>query len=198
MVVIGVAGNIASGKSTVARVFEQLGALVIDADVMVHELLKTDPMQTNLVETFGSEILAPEGAIDRRALGRIVFENTDARQTLNRIVRPAIRTEIRRRIAEERAHGHQDVIVVDAALMVETGPTDLADVIILVTAPPAVRKKRIIHRNQLSEEEAEQRIAAQTPDTQQAQWADYLLENTGTQAALTRQAENLWNQIVKD
>ena len=74
----------------------------------------------------------------------------------------------------------------------------LADVIILVTAPPAVRKKRIIHRNQLSEDEAEQRIAAQTPDTQQAQWADYLLENTGTQAALTRQAENLWNQIVKD
>ena len=127
-----------------------------------------------------------------------VFNNDDARQRLNRIVRPTIRAEIRRRIAEKRAQGDRDqgVIVVDAPLMVETGPTDLADLVILVTASPVARKARIILRNQLSEEEAEQRITAQVPDTRQAQWADYVLENNGTQEELVQQAEYLWKQIM--
>jgi dephospho-CoA kinase len=80
--------------------------------------------------------------------------------------------------------------------MVETGPTDLADLVILVTASPVARKARIILRNQLSEEEAEQRITAQVPDTRQAQWADYVLENNGTQEELVQQAEYLWKQIM--
>ena len=198
MFLIGVAGGIASGKSTVARAFEQYGAWVIDADTIGHELLKTDTMKKNLVETFGSEILTSAGTIDRRGLGRVVFNNDDARQRLNRIVRPTIRAEIRRRIAEKRAQSDcdQGVIVVDAPLMVETGPTDLADLVILVTASPVVRKARIILRNQLSEEEAEQRITAQVPDTRQAQWADYVLENNGTQEELVQQAEYLWKQIM--
>lgn len=196
MIVIGVAGGIASGKSTVARVFERLGARVLDADAIGHDLLRTGRMRDRVREDFGEAVLTPEGEVDRRALGRLVFSDGQVRQRLNRLVRPAIRAEIRRRIARMRGEGYDGVVVVDAPLLVDTGPTDLADRVILVTAPAATRKERIIHRSGLSEEEAEQRIAAQVPDAKQARWADFVLENDGTLDELTEEAETLWKGIV--
>lgn len=196
MIVIGVAGGIASGKSTVSRVFEELGARVLDADAIGHDLLRTDRMRDRIRETFGDGVLTPEGDVDRRALGRQVFGDEQARQELNRLVRPAIRAEIRRRIAGMRGEGYDGAVVVDAPLLVDTGPTDLADRVILVTAPASTRKERIIRRGGLSGEEAEQRIAAQVPDAKQARWADHVLENNGTRDELTEQAEALWKRIV--
>ncbi len=196
MIVIGVAGGIASGKSTVARVFEELGARVLDADAIGHDLLRTDRLRGRIREAFGEDVLTPEGDVDRRALGRLVFGDEQARQRLNRLVRPAIRGEIRRRIAGMRGEGYDGAVVVDAPLLVDTGPTDLADRVVLVTAPATTRKERIIRRSGLSEEEAEQRIAAQVPDEKQARWADYVLENSGTQDELTAEAEALWKRIV--
>lgn len=197
MIVIGIAGGIASGKSTVADEFEKLGALIIDADAIGHDLLKTDDMKRKLVDAFGDGILTPDEGVDRRALGRIIFNNEEARLKLNNIVRPSIRAEIRRRIAEQRHAGYQGVIVVDAPLLVEAGPTDLADTVILVTAPAEIRKARIIKRNGLTEEEAEQRISAQKTDAQQMRWADHLVENAGTRQDLVRRAKDLWTHIVK-
>lgn len=196
MIVIGVAGGIASGKSTVARVFEGLGARVLDADAIGHDLLRTDRLRDRIREAFGEDVLTPEGDVDRRALGRLVFGDDQARQRLNRLVRPAIRGEIRRRIAGMRGEGYDGAVVVDAPLLVDTGPTDLADRVILVTAPAPTRKERIIRRSGLSEGEAEQRIAAQVPDEQQMRWADYVLENNSTQDELTTEAEALWKRIV--
>ena len=196
MIVIGVAGGIASGKSTVARVFEELGARVLDADAIGHDLLRTDRLRDRIREAFGEDVLTPEGEVDRRALGRLVFGDEQARQRLNRLVRPAIRGEIRHRIAGMRGEGYDGAVVVDAPLLVDTGPTDLADRVILVTAPATTRKERIIRRSSLSEEEAEQRIAAQVPDEKQARWADYVLKNSGTQDELTAEAEALWKRIV--
>lgn len=196
MIVIGVAGGIASGKSTVARVFEELGARVLDADAIGHDLLRTDRLRDRIREAFGEDVLTPEGDVDRRALGRLVFGDDQARQRLNRLVRPAIRGEIRRRIAGMRGEGYDGAVVVDAPLLVDTGPTDLADRVVLVTAPATTRKERIIRRSGLSEGEAEQRIAAQVPDEQQMRWADHVLENNGTQDELTTEAEALWKRIV--
>ena len=196
MIVIGVAGGIASGKSTVARVFERLGALVLDADAIGHDLLRTDRMREGIRDAFGEAVLTPEGDVDRRALGRLVFSDEQARQRLNRLVRPAIRAEIRRRIAGMRGEGYGGPVVVDAPLLVDTGPTDLADRVVLVTAPAVTRKERIILRSGLSEQEAEQRIAAQVPDAKQARWADYVLENNGTEDELTEEAETLWKRIT--
>ena len=196
MIVIGVAGGIASGKSTVARVFGKLGAHVVDADAIGHELLRTDRLRDEIREAFGEGVLTPEGEVDRRALGLQVFGDTDARNKLNRLVRPAIRAEIRRRIALLRDEGRDGPVVVDAPLLVDTGPTDLADQVILVTAPAATRKERIILRNKLSEREAGQRIAAQVPDSQQARWADHVLENNGTLDELIEKAEEFWKRIV--
>lgn len=195
MIVIGVAGGIASGKSTAARVFERLGARVLDADAIGHDLLRTEGMRDDIRATFGDTILTAEGDVDRRALGRLVFDDEQARHRLNRLVRPAIRAEIRRRIAGMRGEGYDGVVVVDAPLLVDTGPTDLADRVILVTAPASTRKERIILRG-LTGGEAEARIAAQEPDTKQARWADFILENNGTRDELIEKAEALWKRIV--
>lgn len=196
MIVIGVAGGIASGKSTVAQVYGKLGARVLDADTIGHELLRTDRLRDRISEVFGEGVLTPEGDVDRRALGRLVFSDENARHKLNRLVRPAIRGEIRQQIALMHKERQDGIVVVDAPLLVDTGPTDLADRVILVTAPASTRKERIIHRNKLSELEAEQRITAQVPDTKQARWADYILENNGTRDELIEKAKALWKRIV--
>ena len=196
MIVIGVAGGIASGKSTVARVFERLGARVLDADAIGHDLLRTDRLRSAIGETFGEDVLTEEGEVDRQALGRVVFGDEGARQRLNRLVRPAIRAEIRRRTGEMRGEGYDGVVVVDAPLLVDTGPTDLADKVILVTAPASTRKERIILRSGLTGREAEQRIAAQVSDAKQARWADFVLENNGTEEELAEEAEALWKRIL--
>ena len=195
MIVIGVAGGIASGKSTAARVFEGLGARVLDADAIGHDLLRTDRMRDAIQATFGDTVLTAGGDVDRRALGRLVFGDEQARHRLNCLVRPAIRAEIRRRIAGMRGEGYDGVVVVDAPLLVDTGPTDLADRVILVTAPASTRKERIILRG-LTGGEAEARIAAQEPDAKQARWADFILENNGTRDELIEKAEALWKRIV--
>ena len=179
-----------------AQLYGKLGARVLDADAIGHELLRTDRLRDRIREAFGEGVLTPEGDVDRRALGRLVFSDEDARHRLNSLVRPAIRAEIRQQIAVMR-EAHQDgIVVVDAPLLVDTGPTDLADRVILVTAPAATRKERIILRNRLSEREAEQRIAAQVPDTKQARWADYVLENNGTGDELIAKAEAIWKVLV--
>ena len=196
MIVIGVAGGIASGKSTVAQVYGKLGARVLDADAIGHELLRTDRLRDHIGEAFGEGVLTPEGDVDRRALGRVVFSDENARHKLNSLVRPAIRAEIRQQIAVMREERQDGIVVVDAPLLVDTGPTDLADRVILVTAPASTRKERIILRNRLSEPEAEQRIAAQATDTKQARWADYVLENNGTRDDLIEKAEAIWKRIV--
>ena len=179
-----------------AQVYGKLGARVLDADTIGHELLRTDRLRDRISEVFGEGVLTPEGDVDRRALGRLVFSDENARHKLNRLVRPAIRGEIRQQIALMRKERQDGIVVVDAPLLVDTGPTDLADRVILVTAPASTRKERIIHRNKLSELEAEQRITAQVPDTKQARWADYILENNGTRDELIEKAKALWKRIV--
>jgi len=195
LIVIGVAGGIASGKSTAARVFEGLGARVLDADAIGHDLLRTEGMRNDIRAAFDEAVLTDEGEVDRRALGRLVFGDEKARHRLNRLVRPAIRAEIRHRIAAMRGEGYDGVVVVDAPLLVDSGPTDLADRVILVTAPASTRKERIIQRG-LTGGEAEARIAAQEPDTKQARWADFILENNGTRDELIEKAEAIWKRIV--
>ncbi len=178
------------------RYTRKLGARVLDADAIGHELLRTDRLRDRIGDAFGEGVLTPEGDVDRRALGRVVFSDENARHRLNLLVRPAIRAEIRRQIGGLRSEGYDGAVVVDAPLLVDTGPTDLADRVILVTAHASTRKERIILRNGLSEREAEQRIDAQVPDAKQARWADYVLDNSGSKEELTKKAEALWKRIV--
>lgn len=195
--VIGLVGGIASGKSTVARLFESFGAYLIDADHIGHEILQRPSIQSKLVERFGAGVLGPDGLIDRGALGREVFGDESARQAVNRLVRPTIRAEIRERIRAVSNAEPGRVIVVDAALLVETGPTDLADIVVLVNAPAPIRIARVIQRNNLSDVEAGQRVAAQVPEEKQLRWVDHVLENTRSREDLERQATHLWSQLTQ-
>lgn len=195
--VIGIVGGIASGKSTVARLFESFGAYLIDADRIGHETLLRPSIREKLVERFGSGILASDGLIDRQALGRIIFGDESARQALNQFVRPTIRAEIRERIRTIQKADADRVIVVDAPLLVETGPTDIADIVLLVTAPAALRKTRVIKRNILSDAEAEKRVSAQVSEEKQRRWVDDILENTGSIEELEQQATRLWSMLTQ-
>lgn len=195
--VIGLVGGIASGKSTVARLFESFGAALIDADRIGHDLLLRPSFREKVVERFGCGVLGADGQIDRRALGGVIFGDESARQALNQLVRPTIRAEIRERIRLLQKAETSQVIVVDAPLLVETGPTDIADVVLLVTAPAALRKARVIQRNDLSDAEAEKRVAAQVPEEKQRRWVDYVLENTGSIQDLEQQATQLWSQLMQ-
>jgi len=134
VLVIGVAGGIASGKTTVAKLYESFGSTVLDADAIGHEILETEDMRNTLVQAFGNQITGAAGVVDRRALGRVVFGDRLARKKLNQLIRPPIRATIRQRIQRMREESKTDVVVVDAPLLVDTGPTDLADCVILVTA----------------------------------------------------------------
>ena len=196
MIVIGIAGGIASGKSTASEIFKRFGAHVKDADLIGHELLKSDKIRDKIVRIFGESVLTQTGDIDRRILGDRIFTDEEARLSLNKLVRPAIRQEIRQKINLKRKENKETVIVVDAALLVDSGPTDLVDCVILVTATTTIRIKRIILRNKISENEAKQRINAQVDDKKQVKWADYILENDGTQLELIKKATELWEAIV--
>tara|TARA_B100000029_G_scaffold516109_1_gene626966 strand:+ start:45255 stop:45848 length:594 start_codon:yes stop_codon:yes gene_type:complete len=196
VIVIGIAGGIASGKSTASEIFKRFGAHVIDADLIGHELLKSDKIRDKIVRIFGESVLTQTGDIDRRILGDRIFTDEEARLSLNKLVRPAIRQEIRQKINLKRKENKETVIVVDAALLVDSGPTDLVNCVILVTATTTIRIKRIILRNKISENEAKQRINAQVDDKKQAKWADYILENDGTQQELIKKATELWEAIV--
>src|SRR5262245_49540684 len=133
MLHVGLTGNIASGKSHATSVFSELGANIIDADVVVHELLiPGTATYRKVVDAFGPEIVNEDGTIDRRRLGGIVFHDTEKRLLLNSLVHPDVREEVLRRVAEIDEGGRNGILIVDAALMVESGSYKMYDKLIVV------------------------------------------------------------------
>lgn len=197
MIVIGVAGGIASGKSIVCRLFEDFGGRVIDADIIGHEILVLRHIRNQLIRAFGHGIINKNGKIDRSSLGRIVFSDTTARERLNAIVHPPLVAEIRRRINVLRSSPFDGVGVVNAALLVEWGATDLVDVVVIVTAPESMRIARLIERNNITPDEAVQRVAAQLTDEERIRYAHYVIDNRGNLEELERQTKMTWQRIMK-
>jgi len=158
MLVVGLTGGICSGKSTVAAMFERLGAVVIDADRVAHELqVPGQPLFEAIVSAFGRQIVGEDGRIDRRRLGAIVFSDPKARARLEEILHPAIVEECERRIQQARASGAA-VCLLDAALLIESGRHARFDRMVLVEASEAVQLERLMARMGLSREEVMQRI----------------------------------------
>jgi dephospho-CoA kinase len=197
MLHVGLTGNIATGKSHVAAIFAELGAHIVDADVISHELLAPDtPTCHRIVEAFGRGILTPEGFIDRRALGKVVFEDPDKRALLNSIVHPEVRNEVLRRIVELEKGSEPGIVMVDAALMVESGFYKAQDFLIVVKCHPSMQLSRVIARDGLSEEEARARIAAQMPIEEKAKLADYTIETSGTFRHTRDQVEEIYRSLL--
>lgn len=188
--IIGLTGNIATGKSTVARLLAGLGADVIDADRVAHEVMTPgEPAYSAVVAAFGSQIAPNGGAIDRRRLGEIVFDDPQALARLEALVHPAVG----QRIAELVARSTADVVVMEAIKLLEAGLSRrLCDTIWVVTAPRAVQISRLMETRSLSYDEAVARIDAQPPQEAKVAQADVVIANEGDLDALRRAVEAAW------
>lgn len=198
MKVIGITGGISAGVSLIAAIFRELGAVVLEADRVAREVVApgTDAYR-KILEVFGRDLALPDGSLDRRKLGQIVFKDAVARRRLNAITHPEIRRRVQAQI-EQLAVEHPDaVVLVDIPLLLDTAGRDAFDLdgVIVVLATPEQQISRLIARDGLTLEEAEQRLAAQRPLAEKALEADWVIDNTGTIERTRSQVEALWNEL---
>ena len=195
--VIGLTGGIGSGKSTVAATLAQLGAQVIDADRVGHEVYRPgSDGYRSVVEAFGPGVVAADGTIDRGALGARVFSDPTALARLNALVHPLIAAEVGRRIGALRAAGERTPIVVEAAVLLEAGWRSLVDRVWVVSAPREAAIVWTVAARGLTRAEVERRLEAQLPEAERRRAADLVLENDGTPAQLRARVEEAWRALV--
>ncbi|HET7724041.1 MAG TPA: dephospho-CoA kinase [Propionibacteriaceae bacterium] len=192
-VVVGLTGGIASGKSSVAALLADRGAVVIDADVLAREVVaKGEPLLDRVAQQFGTGVLTPDGSLDRAALGRIVFADEKARKDLEALVHPAVR---RRAEELEAAAPDGSVVVHVIPLLVETGQADRFDLVVVVDADETTQLSRIRARDGLDDEQARARIAAQASREARLSVADVVVDNSGSPQDLEAQADVLWQRL---
>lgn len=191
---VGLTGGVASGKSTVAAVLARLGAVVIDADLLAREVVEPGtPGLQEVVEAFGAEVLAPDGTLDRPALGAIVFTDEERRRALEAIIHPRVR-ELG--MSREAAAGSDDVVVHDIPLLVETGQADRFDAVVVVDVPEEMQVERLVTARGLTEEEARARIAAQASRAERLAAATYVIDNSGTLADLEASVQDVYRRLT--
>lgn len=196
--VIGLTGGIGSGKSTVARRLAARGATVIDADQLARDAVAVDsPGLAAVVERFGPDVLQPDGALDRRAVGRIVFTDEAARRDLERIVHPEVARLAQSRIAAALEAG-APLVVYDVPLLYENGLDRLLPEVVVVTVDPETQRARIRGRDDLTEQEIEDRIASQMPLADKAERADHVIDNRGPLAATEALVDRLYDQLTEE
>jgi dephospho-CoA kinase len=197
MLKVGLTGNIAAGKSTVASAWRELGATVIDADELSRQAVEPGtPAHAAIAAEWGTWVLEEGGALDRAALRQIVFADPDARARLESIVHPAVaalRDESYRQ-ADERG---QPLVVADVPLLFEVGIADEFDVVVLVDAPEETRLMRLVGDRGLEPDEARRIMAAQMPAELKRARADVVIENTRSLADLQRRAREVWEGLVR-
>jgi dephospho-CoA kinase len=175
---VGLTGGVASGKSTVAAILEELGAVVIDADVLAREVVAPGtPGLARVVEALGPEVLTEDGRLDRPAVAGLVFADESARRRLEEVVHPLVRA----RAAEIEADAPPDALVVhDIPLLAETGQADRFDAVIVVDVPVETQVDRMTRERGMTQEDATARVAAQASREERLAVATYVIENTGT------------------
>jgi dephospho-CoA kinase len=195
-VIIGLTGGIASGKSVVSGMLAAKGALVIDADKVGHEAYAPGSgCYREVVAAFGDGIVADGGQIDRRALGAKVFGDPAKRKQLEGIVWPWMRATMEARLERLRADGVPHVVL-EAAVLIEADWTGLVDQVWVVIVDPQVARERIVQRNGLSEEQADQRIQAQLTNAERTEIAQVIIENNGTLDELRSEVDAAWDMLT--
>ncbi|MGF0116698.1 dephospho-CoA kinase [Promicromonospora sp. Marseille-Q5078] len=196
MLRIGLTGGIAAGKSVVARRLAELGAVVVDHDVLAREVVAPGTVGLEeVVEAFGEGVLAADGSLDRPALGRVVFDAPDARARLEGILHPEIRRVAAEREALAGAADDRAVVVHDIPLLVETGQADHFHLLVVVHAPAEQRVARLVEGRGLDEAAARARVGAQATDEERAAVADVTLDGTGSEGGLREQVDALWQRL---
>ena len=195
MKIIGLTGGIGSGKSTVARFLAELGAVILDADAVGHEALKSNSkVQEQVMAAFGRDIIAASGEIDRKKLGEVVFNSPEARAELNRIMHPPMCNTVKTRFKEYRRQGVA-VVALEAPLLVEAGWTPLVDEVWVTAAPEATVIRRLRERTGLSEAESQARIQAQLSSAERIKYADVIIDTDCRLDELRLKVKELWQRL---
>ena len=194
--VIGLTGGIASGKSTVSAKLKELGAAVIDADLLARDVVRKGEIAYNkIVQCFGEDILLPGGDIDRKKLGNIVFSDKEKLALLNSITHPEIINRMKERIQELKAE-RAKVIVVNAAILIEMGLHKYVDSVWVLSVDRETQLKRLVERDKFNYREAENRINSQFTNEVRKKYADVVIDNSKPIEEVEKRLEELWNNIT--
>jgi dephospho-CoA kinase len=197
MLLVGLTGNIASGKSTVSRMFAERGATIIDSDVLARLAVERGtPGHARIAARWGDAVLAADGQLDRAALRRIVFADPDEREQLDAIVHPEVE-RMRERLVHDAARRGDLIVVCDIPLLFEKQLGDRFDYVVLVDAPEPVRLQRLVRDRGLSESEASDMIAAQMPSALKRARAAIVIDNGGSLEDLERQVDDAWSRLAQ-
>ena len=198
MVVAGLTGGIATGKSTVAAMLASAGAVVIDADRIAREAVRPGTaVHADIAAHFGPGILLPDGGIDRKRLAHIIFGDPDEQHVLERMVHPEVKREVAAQIDRLRRDAPEAVVIVDVPLLFEAGMERGLAAVILVYAPESVQLRRLVARDGLSEPEARARLRAQMPIEAKKPLADIVIDNSGALEDTRRQVSEVYANLVQ-
>lgn len=193
MKIYGLTGNIGTGKSTVAKMFGDLGAFIVDADKVAREIVKPgEEAWKEIVSHFGERILNEDKSLDRKKLADIIFNNKEERNKLNEITHPIIIESIKKRISESTS----EIIIIEAALLEKSGSLkDMLNGVIVVTADPEIQIKRIKKRDGVSNKEVEARIDSQVSNSDKIKNADFIVTNNSDLTNVEKQVKSIWKSI---
>ncbi|MBI5197855.1 MAG: dephospho-CoA kinase [Nitrospirae bacterium] len=196
MLLVGLTGGIATGKSLVSEMFRSLGAHIIDADLLSRDLVKPgSPALTRIVGEFGPEVLSEDGRLNRHLLAEMIFHDPGKREALNAILHPRIFEEEERRRKEIAAKDPRAIIIFDAALLIETGAHELMDCVILIYVNEKNQVARLMERDHLTKEAALKRIRAQMPMKEKRKHADYILDTSHSFQEVEKQVERIYRDL---
>jgi dephospho-CoA kinase len=194
---VGLTGGIATGKSTVSAMFAHLGARVIDADLLAREVVMPgQPAHEGIVREFGPAVLQPDGQLDRKRLGDIVFAAPERRKRLEALTHPAIRRRQERILSALEEEAFEGLVLWDAALLIEGGGAKAMDRVVVVLTDPETELRRLVARDGLDEAAARRRIESQMPVADKARHADHVIDNTGSRADTERQVKSVHGKLM--
>jgi len=192
----GLTGGIATGKSYIDRCFVDLGTHLIDADLIAREVVEPDkPAWKKIVDYFGESILNPDRTLDRKKLGKRVFANREDLKRLESFIHPEVFNRENELVREIRDKDPDAIIVVDAALMIESGSYKRFDKVILVVVEESIQLERLMNRDGISKEEAIQKISSQMPQSEKRKYADYIIDTSRTREESKSQVEELFQKL---
>ena len=199
MLLVALTGGIATGKSIIAQVLEQLGCYVHESDYLAHELQAPEmPAWKALVAHYGDKILNPNQTINRRALGAIVFADKKERDFLNNLLHPLVMEKKRALVRKVEAEGHHKIFVSVAALTIEAGFGDFFDKIIVVHCDKKIQLKRLMERDSIDQKDALEKITSQMPIEEKLKYADYTIDTSGSLRQTLEKTEQVYRNLVVD
>jgi dephospho-CoA kinase len=198
LIIAGLTGGIATGKSTVSSFLKEAGAVIIDADAIARDVVKKDlPAWHEIVKTFGKDVLLPDGEIDRARLGGIIFGDSSKKEILNGIVHPHVIRKVAEQIDKIQKESPGSIVILDVPLLIEAGMDKGLDAVILVYAPEELQLIRIIERDGLSHEDALLRVRSQIPIEKKREFATIIIDNSGTIEETKKRSIDILNRLRK-